>query len=82
MTLLDEKKLIMVVWVLSFRGVLLSRNHICLSALSVIHHCFSAMTDYFQPFPPGSLFSPSLYLFVRTVLQQTGLIALFKASQR
>lgn len=72
MTLLDRKKLIMVVSVVSFRGVLLSRNCIFLSTVSVIHHCFTALTDYFQPFPAGSLFSPPLYLFARTVFQQTG----------
>lgn len=64
--------------VVSFRSVLLSRNHIFLSAVSVIYHRFSALTDYFQPFPAGSLFSPSLYLFARTVLQQVGLSGLFE----
>ncbi len=58
MTLRDRKKLIMVVSVVSFRGVLLSRNCIFLFTVSVIHHCFTALTDYFQPFPAGSLFSP------------------------
>lgn len=64
--------------VVSFRSVLLSRNHIFLSAVSVIYHRFSALTDYFQPFPSGSLFSPSLCLFGRTVLQQMGLSGLFE----
>ncbi len=59
-TLRDRKKLIMVVSVVSFRGVLLSRNCIFLFTVSVIHHCFTALTDYFQPFPAGSLFSLSL----------------------
>lgn len=80
MTLGDRKKLIMVVSVVSFRGVLLSRNCIFLFTVSVIHHCFIALTDYFQPFPAGSLFSPPLYLVARTVLQQTGLSALFEPS--